>query len=100
MYRKAANFEVGDFVVAQIRPERLPINSLKKLHTHAIGPYQIIRRLGSNAYVLNLLDSLGISPIFNVEDLTLYRCTFEPPCLPFGISTGTQVPRLPLLLQS
>ena len=62
-------------------------------------PYQIVRQLGSNAYVLDLLDSLGISPIFNVEDLILHQGTFEPPCLPFGVSVGTQVRRLPPLLQ-
>ena len=33
-------------------------------------------------------------------DLTLHRGTFEPPCLPFGVSAGTQVPRLPPLPQS
>ena len=100
MHRRAANFELGDFVMARIRPERLPRIALKKLHARAMGPYQILRKLGSNAYVLDLPDSLGICPIFNVEDLTLHRGTFEPPCLPFGVSIGTQVPRLPPLPQS
>jgi len=95
MHRRAANFEVGDFVMARIQPERLPRNSLKKLHACAMGPYQIIRKLGPNAYVLDLPDSLEISPIFNVEDLILHRGSFEPSCLPFGISACTQVPRLP-----
>ena len=39
MRRRAANFEVGDFVMARIRPERLPKNSLKKLHARAMEPY-------------------------------------------------------------
>jgi len=38
-----------------------------------MGPYQIIRKLGSNAYVLDLVDNLGINLIFNVEDLTPHR---------------------------
>ena len=71
MRRKAVNFDMGDFVMAHIRPERFPKNSHKKLHARAMGPYQIIRQLGSNAYVLDLPDNVGISPIFNVEDLTL-----------------------------
>ena len=39
------------------------------------------------AYVLDLLESLGINPIFNGEDLAFYRGTFEPPFLPFGVCT-------------
>ena len=37
-----------------------------------MGSYQIIRQLGSNAYVLDLPHSLGISHISNIEDLTLH----------------------------
>jgi len=62
-----------------------------------MGPYQVLRKLGFNAYVLDLPESSGISPIFNMEDLTLYRGTFDPPCLPFGVSVGAQVPKLPPL---
>jgi len=87
----SGNFVVGDFVMARIGPERFPKNSLKKLHARTMGSYQIIRQLGSNAYVLDLPDSLGISPISNVEDLTLHQGTFEPPCLPFGVSVGTHL---------
>ena len=100
MRHRAVNVEVGDFVMAYIQPKRLPKNSLKKFHTRAMGSYRIIRKLGSNAYVLDLCDNLGISPISHVEDLTLHRGTLEPPCLPFRVSAGTQVPKLPPLPQS
>jgi len=69
---RAMNFEVDDFVMARIQPEQFPKNSLKKLHARAMGPYQITWQLWSNVYVLDLPDSLGISPIFNVEDLNLH----------------------------
>ena len=38
--------------------------------------------------------------MFNVEDLTLNRGTFEPPSLPFCAYIGAQVPKLPTLPQS
>jgi len=94
------SFEVSDFVMARIRPERLPTRTPKTVHARATGPYQILRKLGTNAYVLNLLENLGISLIFNVEDLTLHRGTFEPPRLPFSDAVGTQVPKLPPFPQS
>jgi len=65
-----------------------------------MGPFQIIKKWGSNAYVLDLPNDLSISPIFNVEDVTLHRGNFEPPSLPFGASAGTQVPKLPPFPQS
>ena len=37
-----------------------------------MGPYKIIRNLGPNVYLLYLPATLGINPIFNVEDLTLH----------------------------
>ena len=99
MHRREISFEVGDFVMAW--PEHLPKHSRKKLHARAMGPYQIIKKLGSNAYVLDLPDNLGISPTFNVDDLTLHRRTFEPRSLPFfGASASTQIPKLPTFPQS
>jgi len=50
--------------------------------------------------VLDLVDNLGVSPMFNVEDLTLHRGTFEPPRLRFGASVGTEVARLSTYPQS
>jgi len=35
-----------------------------------------------------------------VEDLTLHQGTFEPSCLPFEVSAGIHVPRLPPFPQS
>ena len=38
-----------------------------------IGPCKIIRKFSSNAYEVNLPTGIGISPIFNIADLYLYR---------------------------
>lgn len=51
--RRDISFEVGDFVMTCIRPERFPKHSHRKLHARAMGPYRIVRKFGSNAYVLD-----------------------------------------------
>ena len=89
--------------MVRVRPECCPKNSFKKLHARAIGPFRIIRKLGPNAYLLDLPMDTNISPIFNVEDLFPYLGSFEPLILP-GISmdgivtTPTYVPVAPPLL--
>jgi len=50
--------------------------------------------------VLDSPRNLDINPIFNEEDLTLHRGTFEPPSLPFGAFIGARVIRLLPLQQS
>ena len=37
----------------------------------------MLKQLGSNAYLLDLLKELSISPIFNVEDLNPYYGAYE-----------------------
>jgi hypothetical protein len=73
LHRRPVSFEVGDFVLARLRPERFPRGSFHKLHHRRVGPFQIIKQLGVNAYQLALPTTLSISPIFNVEDLTAYQ---------------------------
>jgi hypothetical protein len=37
-----------------------------------IGPCKILRKFDANAYDIELLDDVGISPIFNISDLYPY----------------------------
>ena len=76
--------------------QKLPQKALCSCHGNLPDPSEV----GTNAYVLDLSDSLGTSPIFNAEDPTVHRGTFEPPCLPIGVCVGTQVFRLLSLPQS
>ena len=77
VHRRCKEFNVGEYVMVCIRPERIPKTLPKKLYARAMGPYSIIRKLGSNAYLLDLRKDMNISLIFNVEDLLPYRGTLS-----------------------
>ena len=88
VHRRCKEFNVGDYVMVRIRPERIPKTFSKKLYTRVMGPYFIIRKMGSNTYLLDLSNDMDISLVFNVEDLLPYRGTFEPSILPSSVSAG------------
>ena len=63
----------------RLKPERFPPGTLKKLHARGAGPFKVIKKVGPNAYVLELSPELGISSTFNISDLVEYR---EPTMIP------------------
>jgi hypothetical protein len=71
--RRDRQFTQGDMVLVRLRPERFPPGSFTKLHARRAGPFQVTKKLGSNAYVIDLPADFGISPIFNIEDLTEFK---------------------------
>ena len=81
MHRSSKEFNVGDYVMVLIPPERIPKTFSKKLYARAMGPYSIICKMGSNVYLLDLSNDMDISHVFNVEDLLPYQGTFEPSTL-------------------
>ena len=44
----------------QIRLEQFPPGTVKKLHVHSAGSFQILKKLDDNAYVIDLPESFGI----------------------------------------
>ena len=88
VHRRSKEFSVGDYVKVRIRPERIPKMFSKKLYARAMGPYYIIPKMGSNAYLLDLPNDMDISIVFNIEDLLPYRGTFEPFTLSSSVSAG------------
>lgn len=62
-------FAKGDMDMARIHPECLPSGTHKKLHPRNGGPYNVMKKVNSNAYVLYSV----INSTFNVKNLTLYR---------------------------
>jgi hypothetical protein len=72
-HKRKLEFEVGDQVLAHLRKERFLRGTYNKMKLKKIGPYKILRIFGENAYELELLEDVGISPIFNISDLYPYR---------------------------
>ncbi|KAG6647459.1 hypothetical protein CIPAW_07G080200 [Carya illinoinensis] len=61
-----------------IRPKQRPLGLASKLQAHSAGPFKILKRVGPNAYVIDLPSHFGCHSIFNVEDLVAYKGHFNP----------------------
>jgi hypothetical protein len=72
-HRRELQFEVGDLVLAYLRKERFPRGRYNKLKMKKIGPCNNLKKFQTNSYEIELLDGVGISPIFNIADLYPYR---------------------------
>lgn len=72
LWRRFAEFDEGDMVMVRIKPERYPKGVYKKLHSKNAGPFKVLKKISSNAYVLELPNDMRISNVFNIEDLTRY----------------------------
>ena len=68
--RKFSEFMESDMVMVWIRPKQYPRGVYKKLHSKNDDAYKILKKISSNAYVLGLPENMGISNIFNIENLT------------------------------
>ncbi|KAG7952365.1 hypothetical protein I3843_12G054600 [Carya illinoinensis] len=86
--RKDRQFQVGDMVLIRLKPERFPPGSFNKLHARCAGPFKVVKKLGPNAYVIESPANYGISPIFNIEDLTQFHGSEET--LPLASDLNTQ----------
>jgi len=61
---KAYEFNVGDYVMFQIRPEWYPPGTIKKLHTRSAVPSKILKKNNFNAYVIDFSPDFGLCPLF------------------------------------
>jgi hypothetical protein len=72
-HRQELQSEFNDLILAHLRKERFPRGTYNKLKMKKIGPCRVMKKFGANAYEIELLDGIGISPIFNIVDLYPYK---------------------------
>lgn len=68
--RKQVIFEPGDWVWVHMRKERFPNKRRSKLDPRGDGPFQVLERIGDNAYKIDLPGEYQVSATFNVSDLS------------------------------
>ncbi|GFZ14469.1 hypothetical protein Acr_24g0006590 [Actinidia rufa] len=68
-------------------PERYPSGTARKLCARNAGPFKVLKRIGPNAYVIDLPPESGISSTFNIEDLIAFKGHFHVPTDPFSEPT-------------
>ena len=90
-HKRVKEFCEGDLVMIRLNPERFPPGTIKKLHARGAGPFKILKKIGPNAYVLELPPEMSISTTFNVSDLAEYKNTGEP----FGSETFIESEPIP-----
>ncbi|OIT26263.1 putative mitochondrial protein [Nicotiana attenuata] len=83
----------GDWIYLKLRPCRqssVAIRKSLKLSSKFYGPYQVIKRIGSAAYELQLPPTGKIHPVFHVSQLkkkigtNIAACVYPPICTPDG----------------
>ncbi|XP_031126079.1 uncharacterized protein LOC116028495 [Ipomoea triloba] len=65
----------GDWVWIHLRKDRFPHERKSKLNQRGDGTFQVISRIGDNAYKVDLRGEYNVSSTFNVLDLSPYDCT-------------------------
>nr|KYP50633.1 Transposon Ty3-I Gag-Pol polyprotein [Cajanus cajan] len=70
--RKEVVFKEGDWVWLHLRKDRFPSKRESKLSPRGDGPFQVLKKINNNAYVLDLPSEYGVSPSFNVSNLSLF----------------------------
>ncbi|GAV69131.1 hypothetical protein CFOL_v3_12632, partial [Cephalotus follicularis] len=69
-HRRKTEFQQGDLVWVNLRKERFPSKRKSKLSPRAYGPFEVLERVGDNAYKIKLPGDYGVSATFNIGDLS------------------------------
>jgi hypothetical protein len=60
-------------VLEHLKKERFPRGTYNKMKMKKIGLCKILHKFEANSYDIELVDDVGISPIFNVAHMYPYR---------------------------
>jgi len=71
-HRKEVHFQPGDLVWIHLRKERFPSKRKSKLMPSSNGPFEVLEKIGPNAYKVDLPGEYKVSATFNVADLSPY----------------------------
>jgi len=69
---KAITFKPRDLVWLHLRKGRFPSRRQRKLMPRGDSPFKVLEKVNDNAYKLELRRDMGVSPTFNIGDLTPY----------------------------
>ena len=72
-HKKLLYFEVEEVVWVHINTDRFLAWKFGRFKSVVDGPFNIIEKIGENAYNLELPDIFDILPTFNVKDLRSYQ---------------------------
>ena len=75
LHQRHLDFNVGDYVMIRIRLGWYPSGTVKKLQARSVDPFKVLKKLGPNAYVIDIPSDYGISSTFNIA----YLLTFKGP---------------------
>ncbi|KAL6271502.1 hypothetical protein ACE6H2_028413 [Prunus campanulata] len=89
-HQRVKDFEEGDMVWVNLKKERFPKGTYHKLKSKMFGPYKVLKKMSSIAYMIELPPDLQISPYFNVFDLYLFEGFDEE-----TVSKEAQIQQLP-----
>ncbi|GAV81832.1 hypothetical protein CFOL_v3_25285 [Cephalotus follicularis] len=67
-HRRKTEFQQGDLVWVNLRKERFPSKWKSKLAARADGPFEVLDRVGDNAYKIKLPGDCGDLATFNIGD--------------------------------
>ena len=71
-HKREAHFQPGDLVWIHLRKERFLSERKSKIMPRSDGPFEILEKVGPNAYKVDLPGEYGVSATFNVADLSPY----------------------------